>query len=373
MSRKYPSLDAKIPPSLTSAEVSLAGKRSAWPRSSGLLLHISSLPARYGIGDLGPTAIDFVDTLARAGQTWWQILPLGPPGAGNSPYQCFSAMAGNPMLISPDLLRREGLLPRHDVYAVNLPDEHVDFNGVSILKNALLAQAWDRFRGGQAPGLKSDFENFRAAEAGWLDDFALFMALRSARDGKTWIDWPRDLVFRKTAAMKQSRRELADTIGLHAFTQFLFFRQLDALRAYAAGKGVKIIGDLPIFVSGDSSDVWAHSHQFLLDKSCRPTHVAGVPPDYFSATGQRWGNPLYHWRAMKQDGFAWWIDRTKMALHKPTSCGSIIFAGSPPVGRFPPASQRLNMANGSPRPARNYSPPWPRKLANCPSSPKTLA
>ena len=285
-------------------------------RSAGVLLHVTSLPAPYGVGDLGPAAFRWVDTLARAHQSWWQILPLGPPGAGHSPYQSFSAFAGNPTLISPDALMGDGLLRRADLTSANFPAAGpVDYERAGAFKAGLLAKAWERFTaGGAARPLKSAFEKFSAAQAAWLDDFALFMALKDAHGAANWTDWPIDLVRRKPAALRDARRELADAVGRHRFAQFLFFRQLDALRTYARDQGVKLIGDLPIFVSGDSADVWANSHLFQLDKHRRPRAVAGVPPDYFSETGQRWGNPLYDWRAMARDRYAWWVARARSAL-----------------------------------------------------------
>jgi 4-alpha-glucanotransferase len=284
------------------------------PRSSGILLHVTSLPGPHGIGDLGPVAHRWVDTLASAKQTWWQILPLGPPGAGDSPYQCFSAFAGNPMLISPELLRTDGLLARGDLAPDRFLADRVDFARVRKTRGALLTRAYDRFATGNARNLRQAVDKIRKAQAGWLDDFALFMALRDAYPDQSWTDWPRDLVLRKPAALAAVRTEFADAIARHAFAQFLFYRQMADLKSYANSRGVRLIGDLPIFISAESSDVWANPHLFRLDRNRRPTHVAGVPPDYFSATGQRWGNPLYHWPAMAKDGYAWWIDRFRATL-----------------------------------------------------------
>jgi 4-alpha-glucanotransferase len=285
------------------------------PRSSGVLLHITSLPGPHGIGDLGPVARRWVDTLARAKQTWWQILPLGPAGAGDSPYQCYSAFAGNPMLISPELFGRDGLLTRGDLAgSERFPAGHVDFARVRKHKGGLLARAFERFAGGHGRGLRGEFEKFRRSHSGWLDDFALFMALREAQPGRSWTEWSRDLMLRKPTALKSARAELGEAVERQAFFQFLFYRQMADLKRYANAKGVRLIGDLPIFVSPDSSDVWASAHLFRLDRNRRPTHVAGVPPDYFSETGQRWGNPLYDWRAMAREGFAWWVDRFRATL-----------------------------------------------------------
>jgi 4-alpha-glucanotransferase len=292
----------------------MAEHTSQIPRSSGVLLHVTSLPGRHGIGDLGPVARRWVDTLARARQTWWQILPLGPAGAGDSPYQCYSAFAGNPMLISPELLNKDGLLRRGDLAEERFPVDHVDYPRVRKHKGRLLDRAYERFIAGHGRGLRGEFEQFRRTHSGWLDDFALFMSLRDAQPGRSWTAWSRGLVLRKAAALKPARAELKYAIERHAFFQFLFYRQMAGLKRYANDKGVRLIGDLPIFISPESSDVWASPHLFRLDKNRRPTHVAGVPPDYFSETGQRWGNPLYHWPAMAKDGFAWWIDRFRATL-----------------------------------------------------------
>jgi 4-alpha-glucanotransferase len=282
---------------------------SARPRHSGVLLHPTSLPGSYGIGDLGPAAYAWVDVLAQAKQKWWQILPLGPTGYGDSPYQAFSAFAGNPYLVSPDFLREDGLIDPSDLGGMHFPVDHVDFGPVIHFKNRMLARAWENFQAGRGPQLRSALEAFQNEQRAWLDDYALFMAIKDSQGGRSWQDWPRDLRRREPAALAKARQELAPTIGLHRFRQFLFFRQWQRLRLYVHQKGLKIIGDIPIFVSGDSADVWASPQYFLLDKERRPIFVAGVPPDYFSATGQLWGNPLYDWQALQADGFRWWIAR----------------------------------------------------------------
>ena len=282
-------------------------------RSSGVLLHPTSLPGPYGIGDLGPSAYAVIDALVAAKQQWWQILPLGPTGFGDSPYQCFSAFAGNPRLISPDLLREEGLIDGGDIHAWSFPADRVDFGPVIDFKNRLLTRAWENFQRGRAGHLRADFDQFVQQQV-WLSDFVLFKALKDAQQGKGWQDWPHELRTREPSALAKARQELADAIGRQQFRQFLFFRQWQRLRKYANDKGIRIIGDIPIFVSADSSDVWANPQEFLLDTACRPRFVAGVPPDYFSATGQLWGNPLYDWPAMEKSGFAWWIARFKALL-----------------------------------------------------------
>lgn len=283
-------------------------------RSAGILLHPTSLPAAYGIGDLGPSAYAWVDSLARARQSWWQILPLGPTGYGDSPYAAFSAFAGNTNLISPELLVREGLVNAGDLAAGHWPADHVEYGRIIAYKAGLTAQAWDNFRAGRGQVLRSAFEEFCTHEAGWLDDFALFVALKEAQGGVSWHDWPEDLVLRKAAALQQARQQLAEAMELHRFRQFLFYRQWRALRQYARQRGIRLIGDVPIFVADDSTDVWTNPELFLLDQRRRPAVVSGVPPDYFSNTGQLWGNPLYNWEVHERSGYAWWMARLGAAL-----------------------------------------------------------
>ena len=283
-------------------------------RSAGVLLHPSSLPGPFGIGDLGPTAYAWVEALVQARQKWWQILPLGPTGYGDSPYQCFSSFAGNPLLVSPELLREDGLIDDADMSGAHFPAERVDYGSVITFKNRLLARAWENFQRGRGGQLHAALETFVGQQASWLNDFALYMALKDAQQGRSWQQWPRELRLRDAAALAKARHELAASVGLHQFRQLLFFRQWKRLRQFVHLKGISIIGDIPIFVSGDSADVWANPHLFLLDAECRPKFVAGVPPDYFSATGQLWGNPLYDWPAMDGTGFAWWIARVQALL-----------------------------------------------------------
>jgi 4-alpha-glucanotransferase len=283
-------------------------------RGAGILLHPTSLPGGYGIGDLGAAAYGWVDALVRARQQWWQILPLGPTGYGDSPYQCFSAFAGNPYLVSPDELVKDGLLSRPDLENAAFPADRVDYGPVIQFKIRLLGEAWKNHQAGKAPALKPEFETFCQAEASWLDDFAFFMALKDAHGGASWLSWETDLVRRAPAALARAGKKLADALAEHKFRQFLFFRQWRALKAYANAQGVKLIGDIPIFVSSDSADVWGYPEGFLLDKHRRPTVVAGVPPDYFSATGQLWGNPLYNWEALRATQYAWWMARLGATL-----------------------------------------------------------
>jgi 4-alpha-glucanotransferase len=283
-------------------------------RSAGILLHPTSLPSASGIGDLGPAAYAWVDALARARQSWWQILPLGPTGFGDSPYAALSAFAGNPNLISPEQLVRDGLLNNDDFAAAHWPTDRVEFARIIPYKAALTAQAWNHFQAGRGKALRPAFEEFRAQEAGWLDEFALFMALKEAHGGVSWHEWPEELVLRKPEALQQARRELAEAIELHRFRQFLFYRQWRMLRLDARERNIRLIGDVPIFVADDSVDVWTNPELFLLDERRRPTVVAGVPPDYFSNTGQLWGNPLYNWPAHERNGYAWWTARLRAAL-----------------------------------------------------------
>lgn len=283
-------------------------------RSSGVLLHPTSLPGPFGIGDLGPQAHAWVDTLVRAKQRWWQILPLGPTGFGDSPYQCFSAFAGNPNLISPQLLQESGLLDAADIAGAGFSAERVDYGAVMAFKNKILGRAWENFQAGRSPNLRGDFDQFRRENAGWLDDFTLFIALKEAHGGRSWQQWPGPLKVREPAALRHARNTLADPIGRHSFRQFLFARQWTRLKRHANERGIRIIGDTPIFVAGDSADVWANPELFLLNERHEPTVVAGVPPDYFSATGQLWGNPLYNWPALKKSGYAWWVRRLREML-----------------------------------------------------------
>jgi 4-alpha-glucanotransferase len=285
-------------------------------RSAGVLLHPTSLPGPYGIGDLGPTAFEWIEVLAGAGQKWWQILPLGPTGYGDSPYQSFSAFAGNINLLSPEVLVQDGLLHDSDLPTPNFPAEHIDYGPVIEFKKGLLGRAWENFQGGAAPTLRSAFDAFCNRQSSWLDDFSLFMALKEAHKGASWHSWAPDLVLRKPAALEKARRSLAGAVNRQKFGQFLFARQWGDVKQHAQQHGLKLIGDVPIFVSVDSSDVWANPDLFILDEQRNPTVVAGVPPDYFSPTGQLWGNPHYDWPRMKQTGYAWWIARLKATLNQ---------------------------------------------------------
>ncbi len=286
-----------------------------FPRAGGVLLHPTSLPGRYGIGDLGEEAHRFVDLLAGAGQHLWQVLPLGPTGFGDSPYQCFSAFAGNPLLISPDRLVGDGLLVPDELRDVPaFPDGRVDFGAVIPWKEALLGEATRRFRERADGALAAAFDGFSGAQGWWLEDYALFRALKDAHGGAVWSDWPADIAGRDPEALRRWRTELADAVSHHKVLQFVFFHQWEALRRHAGGRDIRIIGDMPIFVAYDSADVWAHPELFFLDDAGKPTVVAGVPPDYFSETGQLWGNPLYRWDVMAAQGYAWWVERFRTTL-----------------------------------------------------------
>jgi len=284
-----------------------------FPRGSGILLHITSLPSRFGIGDLGPEAYRFVDFLAETGQTWWQMLPVGPTGYGNSPYQSLSSFAGNTLLISLDRLADEQLLEPFGEQDIPAFSSHsVDFDQVALWKPGQLQMTHGAFL---AKGLDTEeFQAFCAANAWWLEDYALYRTLKRAYQEKAWTDWPERLVRRDPEALSEARETLKLDIDRENFLQFQFDRQWRALKEYAKERHVRLVGDLPIFVAHDSADAWANQELFELDHRGQPTVVAGVPPDYFSITGQRWGNPLYRWEAHADQGYKWWIQRIRRSL-----------------------------------------------------------
>lgn len=287
------------------------------PRASGVLLHPTSLPGPYGIGDLGPAAYRWVDFLASSGTGLWQILPLGPTGYGDSPYQSFSAFAGNPSLVSPEKLMEVGLLEPEDLKVPPaFSESKVDFGAVIPWKRELLGRAFERFEAGASAGIRAGLETFEAENQSWLSDFSLFMVLKEAHDGAPWSDWPGPLRDREPDALAQARERHDTAIRQHALIQYLVSDQWQRLRSYAHEQGVWILGDIPIFVAYDSADVWAEKGLFYLDESGKPTVVAGVPPDYFSPTGQRWGNPLFRWEAHAENGYAWWIRRFRRVLER---------------------------------------------------------
>ncbi len=276
-------------------------------RTSGVLLHISSLPSPGGIGTLGPDAYMFGDFLWAAGQKYWQLLPLGPTGFGDSPYQNFSTFAGNPYFIDLETLVKEGVLDRNDLYGIDWgkPSDPVDFGMLYRKRWPVLRKAWERQRdsGWRVP------EEFLEKNQDWLPDFALFMSLKEHFEGRAWIEWPRELRLREAEALARYKELLKDQIDFHIFLQYTFDKQWFALKDYLTGRGVSLIGDIPIYVPLDCADVWANPEYFQLDEDRLPTAVAGVPPDYFSATGQLWGSPLYRWDRMEEEDFAWWIRR----------------------------------------------------------------
>ena len=281
-------------------------------RSSGILMPISSLPSPYGVGTLGQSAYDFIDFLHSAGQRWWQLLPMGPTGYGDSPYSALSSFAGNPYFIDLDMLMEDGLLTRKEAEAHpwGSDPEHVDYKAVAAGRFDVLRLAYRRGRERDAAA----FGAFCTENARWLNDYALFMALKRQFDGAPWTEWPEDIRLRRPEACARWRERLADDIGFFSYVQFLFFRQWDALRAYAKENGVGLIGDIPIYVPLDSADVWAEPQWFELDDRNLPTAVSGCPPDYFNEDGQLWGNPLYRWDEMAVDGYGWWIRRVDGAF-----------------------------------------------------------
>ena len=290
------------------------GSGVKFPRLSGILLHCTSLPGRFGIGDFGPCAYEFADFLAAARQKLWQVLPLNPTGYGDSPYQCFSAFAGNPLLLSLERLRDRGLLDESDLaYAPAFPEEEVDYGAVIACKVPLLRKAAENFFTRAGAQEHAAFVHFCASHA-WLDDFALFMAVKQAHGGVAWTEWEPAIRDRQPEAMRAWRERLAAQLAVIRFWQFEFFRQWSDLKAYCQQREIRLMGDIPIYVAHDSADVWANPHLFHLDAGGQPTVVSGVPPDYFSATGQLWGNPIYRWEVLAATGFQWWIERYRASL-----------------------------------------------------------
>jgi len=287
----------------------------AFPRSSGVLLHPTSFPSSYGIGDLGSEAYQFIDFLAAGRQSLWQILPLGTPGHGNSPYLAYSAMAGNPLLLSPSQLKNAGLLDDADLEEVpDFPIDSVDFAQAEAFKRPLLKKAFERF---QSMGLdqSGDFTRFCQQQSDWLDDYALFMALKEDQAGTPWVEWEEGVRDRKETAITAAKSNLKQAIAYQQFLQYEFFRQWAMLKRYANERGIQVIGDIPIYVAHDSADVWGNPQNFCLNpESGLPAIMAGVPPDYFSETGQLWGNPVYAWDQLEKTSFAWWIRRFEVLL-----------------------------------------------------------
>jgi len=286
-------------------------------RCSGILLHPTSLPGRYGAGDLGTEAYRFANFLADSAQGIWQVLPLGPTGYGDSPYQCFSAFAGNPLLVSLEKLVELGDLTPYDLEEKLPPfsEERADFGWVIVYKYPLLKKAAENFFAHAAAERRREYEGFCQANADWLDNYALFMALKAAHGGEAvWNEWEPDIARREPSAVARWRDRLSGEIAAQKYAQYQFFQQWTELKSYCHERSIQLMGDIPIFVAHDSADVWAHPELFYLDADGNPAVQAGVPPDYFSATGQRWGNPLYRWDAMEKSGYLWWVDRFRSTL-----------------------------------------------------------
>ncbi|HXD32595.1 MAG TPA: 4-alpha-glucanotransferase [Pyrinomonadaceae bacterium] len=287
----------------------------SFPRSSGILLHPTSLPGPFGIGDFGDEAYRFADFLVASGQRLWQVLPLGPTGYGDSPYACYSAFAGNTLLISPERLIAAGFLSEQEL--TDVPDfdpSKIDFEATIKLKEQLLQKAFDSFSESADSNLRRSFEAFCEAEKQWLDDYALFRALKNTHQGKPWHEWDVAFARREPVAIARAREALRSEVEAQQFYQYLFFKQWNELKSYCNGRGIKLVGDIPIFVAHDSADVWTNPDQFKLESDGKPTVVAGVPPDYFSKTGQLWGNPIYNWERMAGDRFTWWVTRVRAML-----------------------------------------------------------
>jgi 4-alpha-glucanotransferase len=358
-------------------------------RAAGLLLHPTSLPGRFGIGDLGPESDAFLDWAASAGQSVWQVLPLGPTGFGNSPYGTLSAFAGNPMLLSPDLLVHEGLLPASALAGLpGFPDHRVDFERVIAFKEGLLREAWRRFRGGGPSELRAELQGFGEAPAQryWLSDWALFMALKERFGGAAFREWPEEFRCRRPAALARAERELADGISWHVFLQFLFFRQWDRVREAAHARGIRILGDVPIYVSPDSADVWSHPEIFELDEAGDPLRVAGGAPANVSATGSRAFRPTTSARRgssgetpssagtfSSRTAFAGGSSACGRTCASRSSCASITSAASPATGRCRPGRRRRSREGGSRARAGSCSTLSRRRSATWTSWPRTSA
>ena len=283
-------------------------------RTSGILLHPTSLPGPYGIGDLGPTAYRFVDFLAAAGQGLWQVLPLGPTGYRDSPYQCTSAYAGNPLLISPEWLVEAGWIDAADLEHPAFPETHVDFGMVNIWKCGLMTRACEGFLARASQDQRDAYARFQEDHLDWLPDYTLYAALKGAHQDRPWTEWPARLALRDPAALRAWAGAHQPELERQRLVQFFFFSQWSALRDYAQSRGIHLVGDMPIFVAHDSAEVWTHRAWFQLEPDGQPRVIAGVPPDYFSPTGQRWGNPLYDWEAIAADGYGFWVQRLRRLL-----------------------------------------------------------
>jgi 4-alpha-glucanotransferase len=334
-------------------------------RASGMLLHVTSLPSAYGIGDLGPSAMSWIDRLHDAGQAWWQSLPLGPTGYGNSPYQSLSSFAGNVLLISPDGLISDGLLRASDC-TYEFSSGLVDYSSVIPFKHRLLEKAWTYFRAGERKDLQPAYDEYCAKETHWLEDYALFRALKAKHRDAYYLEWPPELVQRRPNALSAARRELASEIDRVRFAQFLLFRQAERLKEHAHAKGLRLMGDLPFFVSPDSSDVWANPELFLLDEQRRPRFVAGVPPDYFSAQGQLWGNPVYNWDALRATGYQWSIDRLRALLTHVDAIRLDHFRGFAAAWHVPAGASTAQSGQWAPGPGAGFFQAVQKELGHLP-------
>ena len=335
-------------------------------RASGVLLHVTSLPSRYGIGDLGPAAFRWIDTLRCAGQSWWQALPLSPTGYGNSPYQPLSSFAGNWLLISPEGLIEDGLLRAADCEARSFSENIVDYDAVVTLKRYILALAWNNFRDGSNSALRLKYQEYCHEQRHWLEDYALFSTLKLRYGGASYLDWPKDLAGRAPEAIEQARRDLSNVIDRIRFAQFILVHQADRLKEYAHSKGLRLIGDLPFFVSPDSSDVWANPELFLLDEQHRPRFVAGVPPDYFSTHGQLWGNPVYNWDAMREHEYDWYVHRVLALLEHVDAIRLDHFRGFAAAWHVPTGAPTAETGNWVPGPGADLLETLQRKLGALP-------
>lgn len=284
-------------------------------RKSGILVHPTSFPGKYGIGDLGQSAYDFIDFLVNSGQKLWQVLPIGPTGYGDSPYQAFSSFAGQPLIISPDKLIELGLLQEEDITLQPWDPQKIDYGPAIEYKISILKKAFESFDALKSGPLFNAFKQFKDSNKAWLDDYALFMASKDHYGGIIWSQWDSEIAFPTEESLKKWTKKLSKGVKYYKFIQFIFFKQWFELKAYANNSGIQIIGDIPIFVAYDSADVWGNKSLFCLDEKGYPTHVAGVPPDYFSETGQLWGNPLYNWEVCKLTGYTWWIKRIQSNLN----------------------------------------------------------
>jgi 4-alpha-glucanotransferase len=336
-------------------------------RSSGILLHPTSLPSPDGIGDFGPDAYHWINQLADMGCGLWQILPLGPTGYGDSPYQCFSAFAGNPYLISPLLLAEYDLLTTHDLtQRPDFPHNSVDYGKVIPWKTKLLNRAYQNFRKNHDTTIANDIDKFYRQEEYWLKDYALFMAIKEDQGGISWAEWPQDLKCRDAATLLEFRQANKKKIGKYIFRQFLFYQQWRALRTYANQNGIEIIGDVPIFIAFDSADAWANPELFYFDENLEPEYVAGVPPDYFSPTGQLWGNPLYNWDYHKKSGFEWWISRLQSAFSQVDIVRLDHFRGFVDYWEIPANMPTAEVGNWRPGPGKMFFKTLMRRLGDLP-------